>query len=538
MNLFKTETGELEKKYKILRGVPGTVLKLKLKRATWPMVLVCVTIVSVLLINCVRRNVNPLYVESEKMPLSEFKDKGRKYVLDDAPDSALITYSVIQNKYRPDMSVEDKRIVATAYNNSGYIYTMFFADYVQAYAMLLHALEIAEEIGYDKCKANTYLNIGNIYANYEDEEAAVDCYRKSLAAAAAAKEYETMYIVLCNLLTRALPLDLIHEKGVSGILPEVSVLDTADTGKFPLRNTCVELVRAYHSEADGRYDEAQDLMEKASASVDAELTPERFGINILSQKAYLQAFHKDYDKAIATLRRVAAMSRDKDVSDLEGICYINMAEYFRKAGMKDSADYYKLKGYDLTDSIMNKHKLATIKDMKLSSRMRAANMEIHDLISDKRMQFYIILILSGAGAIILSLLIWILMKHRRLRQSHEALYMQIQRNIDSPAPADAARLPKEDDGNVAEAKYIGSSLGDADKQTIYAAIEQVMENTELICAEDFSLDRLAAMLDVKSKHISQVLTEEGTSFNAMRNDYRVREACRRMADRQHYGNYT
>lgn len=436
-------------------------------------------------------------------------------------------------------------MIATAFNNAGYVYFYYLNDYVQAYAMLLRALEVADEVGYDGCKSEAWLNIGNIYANYDDEPTTVDCYRKAITASLKAKKYRTLYIVLCNLLTRSMCVESHPGKTLEQVLPEIRVLDSVKTGDMPLRRTCLSLTEAYRLEDKGDYNGALARLDKAADAVDAEYTPERFRINIMSQKAYLQSKHGNQPGAIATLRSALDECRRTGTIDLKGIAYLNMADYFRQMGLKDSADYYRLRGYETNDSLMNMRKLGTIKDMERSSQMRAANMEIHDLISDKRMQLYIILIVSGAGVLILGLLIWVLVKHRRLKQSHEALYHQIQRNIEPVLPGGGETLPPDTDdespqseADTPEVKYAGSSLVDADKQTIMAAIEKVMEDTELICKEDFSLDRLASILDVKTKHISQVLTEAGTSFNALRNDYRIREACRRLADRQNYGNYT
>lgn len=507
----------------------------------WLVFFACLLVASALLYSCVRRNVNPLYEESEKMPLADLKQKGYDYIKSEAPDSALICYAVIQNKYSPKMSVEDKRIVATAFNNAGYIYFYYLNDYVQAYAMLLRALEVAEESGYDGCRSEAWLNIGNIYANYDDEPTSVECYRNGLEASLKAKKYRTTYVILCNLLTRSLCVENHPGKTLEQVLPEIQVLDTVKTGDMPLRRTCRLLTDAYRLEDKGDYIAAIGKLDRAAEAVDAEFTPERFRINIMSQKAYLLSKHGRNADAIATLRTAVDSCRNSGTIDMEGISYMNMSEYFNNMGMKDSADYYKLKGYQVNDSLINMRKLATIKDMERSSQMRVANMEIHDLISDKRLQLYVILIVSGAGVLILALLIWVLVKHRKLKESHEALYQQIQRNIEPPLLAGGEPLPPDEDAQPeadAPEKYAGSSLADADKQTIFAAIEKVMENTELICAEDFSVDRLAAILDVKTKHISQVLTEADTSFNALRNEYRIREACRRLADRRNYGNYT
>ena len=66
-----------------------------------------------------------------------------------------------------------------------------------------------------------------------------------------------------------------------------------------------------------------------------------------------------------------------------------------------------------------------------------------------------------------------------------------------------------------------------------------MDNSMEFLNPEFSLEKLAGYVDSKYKTVSQVINEKyGGNFNTFVNKYRINEACRRIADREHYGNYT
>jgi AraC-like DNA-binding protein len=68
----------------------------------------------------------------------------------------------------------------------------------------------------------------------------------------------------------------------------------------------------------------------------------------------------------------------------------------------------------------------------------------------------------------------------------------------------------------------------------------VLESSPEVFSDTFSLDRLSELVEAKhSNYVSQVINEHfGCNFNAMVNDRRIKEACRRMSDVEHYGNQT
>lgn len=88
-------------------------------------------------------------------------------------------------------------------------------------------------------------------------------------------------------------------------------------------------------------------------------------------------------------------------------------------------------------------------------------------------------------------------------------------------------------------KYEHSTLEEENKQKLLNRILDVMYNNDEIYSHEFSLQRLSELVDAPYKHVSQVINEiYKINFNNLLNEFRVREACRRLAEDEQYTNYT
>lgn len=165
-----------------------------------------------------------------------------------------------------------------------------------------------------------------------------------------------------------------------------------------------------------------------------------------------------------------------------------------------------------------------------------------------------ILIISGCIILLLifvamGILIW---KNRQLSKAYQQLYA---RNMDVLAAADEEKRLKAhyegelaaikemiQDGGASESvkqKYQNSTLAEDDKTMLQNRIMNLFENTDEIFAEDFNMNKLATLVGSNYKNVSQVINElMGKNFNALLNEYRIQEACRRFNDIANYGNYT
>lgn len=150
-------------------------------------------------------------------------------------------------------------------------------------------------------------------------------------------------------------------------------------------------------------------------------------------------------------------------------------------------------------------------------------------------------------ALLLALFI-LIFKNRQLRRAYASIY---QKNLDVIAAADQEqRIRAHYQGQIAAykemlqngiggKKYQNSTLDDDDKMVITERIFKLFEDSEEYLATDFNMNKLADLVGSNYKNVSQVVNENfKKNFNTLLNEYRIKEACRRLGDLTHYGNYT
>ncbi len=77
------------------------------------------------------------------------------------------------------------------------------------------------------------------------------------------------------------------------------------------------------------------------------------------------------------------------------------------------------------------------------------------------------------------------------------------------------------------------------QKTLLEKINLVMENVALISREDFNLAMLAKAVNSNTKYVSKVINDMcGKTFKTYLNEYRIREACLRLVDKENFGHLT
>jgi len=137
-------------------------------------------------------------------------------------------------------------------------------------------------------------------------------------------------------------------------------------------------------------------------------------------------------------------------------------------------------------------------------------------------------------------------KNRQLRKAYHSIY---QANLDVIAAADKERRMRANyEGQIlafkemmqaTNKKYQNSTLDEDEKIVLSNRILKLFEDTEEIFATDFNLNKLSELVGSNYKNVSQIINEQfGKNFNQLLNEYRIKEACRRLNDIVRYGQYT
>lgn len=128
--------------------------------------------------------------------------------------------------------------------------------------------------------------------------------------------------------------------------------------------------------------------------------------------------------------------------------------------------------------------------------------------------------------------------NKNLRLQYEQKISTLLNELSQYKDQEAGSTGKQID-NQTDSKYLTSKLNDKQKQALAENIRYIMENTDAFCKDDFTLEKLASMVNSNYKYVSQVINETyQKNFSNFINEYRIQEARIRLMDTTHYGNYT
>lgn len=255
-----------------------------------------------------------------------------------------------------------------------------------------------------------------------------------------------------------------------------------------------------------------------------------------------------------------------------------LSALYQRLGRNAEATKCKNEYYALMDSLYvhNSRKVDNVSNQQFLYEMDKAGKEISRLWDEKRRSGRVITfqrwVIIGIFAAIVAaaLLIWYIVRQkRRLSESYRSLYslnksladkhreaMDLQRGLEdeieslkekldvlpeasgqagdeSPAMSQAPQAEEKE-------KYRSSGLGAEQIRLLARRIMDFMENnTAVYCNPDFSLGVLAEHVNSNNRYVSQVINHTfKKGFNGYVNEYRVREACERLAGKEIYGTYS
>lgn len=485
-------------------------------RITRHYITIGITLATLLLImvtyQCIR-NSSIRWDSAEK--LDSIKRQGNDYLLSGKPDSAVACYTYITSQYDEKMSNEQKDVCSRAFNNKGYIFFYNYQDYDQAFYFFLVANHLDEEIHNDR--SATFLNMGNVYDNYNSHDNTIKYYRLAVTEAQKYHNWNIFLVSLVNLMVkkaeRGLP---IHEELTT--FRSQTVPDS-----IPLRQYASYLTSGVDLYQQKHYTEAIRYLEQAAHHVDTRETPERFACAALTITASCYIEMGQYDKALSICQEAVNLSKQSKADDTRSSVYETIADIYYKKGDTVHAESAMLHAYQLIDSINTKQKFNKANALQSMYNMKRRD-EQAQIDHERRRVLDIVYGVTGVAAFIIILLLLVnYRKSQRQLQMQKELYKQ---------------ALKESHISNRPARTTGESKADGEQATIYNKVIEFMETSEEIYEAHFTAERFAELLGYRTRQISSAISEmTGKNFNTILGEYRVREACRRISDPQ-YDQYT
>ncbi len=458
-------------------------------------------------------------------------------------DTAMIYLSEVVNRYYTEGKSEERTdLFLRAMNNMGYVYLYSFYDYQKAFMCFSRALKVAKAAGDKASMAYLYLNLGNMYGTVAivhdmySARQALDYYRQAMAYSVEAKEWECMQTALGNMA------DMTFTAKRAEYLGET--LRKYEGIRIPKGTPMVEynrlLIDGNQALARKNYAKAIACYKKMAACIDTDVSPERYMASAYSHLAEAYSLAGDHGKALAALAKTHEVIERHNLENMRVEYYRIMYELYKNSGERGRAQQFQLEYYKAKDALESVGKLRNVKELQFFAQLQDANEEIMVMAKRRQLLYVIVGLVCLLTLMAVVGMVVILRKNKKLRDSHKVMYNRIQEHLrnDQIMQRTISNYERQME-EMAQAmekpsRPRGSDMDDEEKDHIYNKVCVAMADTSSICQPDFSIRKLADIIGYPYPKVSKSINElYGNNFNALLNDYRIKEACRRLKDEKY-----
>jgi len=402
--------------------------------------------------------------------------------------------------------------------------------YSEALEYYTQALELAKDGDETHIYTACLGNISNIYAVMGDPQRSLHYQKQGYEAAVAAGDTAMMELYTINIVGQYCMLDDVEKAKV--FFKKQMQLSSGD----PVHDRYYALYnQGMIAQTEGHIDQATYYYKAALNHAQEHQMDAKYVITQVQTLGRIALMQGQYDDAIQQFMQAEQLANQADNLEMVSKAYKGLARAYDLKGDSTRAAKYRSMSVTIGDSIYNRNRFSTASG-KLFEYENAENQrQINRLVSRNHTQLLIILAFALLAA---ALTLFYLALRRKNRSLLEAQRMLVTKNQELMASEQLlqARIDKAQRGQD-ERNDIGLSQEAIDQ--LLSKVSAVMERLDVISSPDFSLSQLAQMVDSNTKYVSWVINDAyGKNFKAYLNEYRIREACRRLADDEHYGNMT
>ena len=418
-----------------------------------------------------------------------------------------------------------------------------YEQYSEALSLYTKALEEAEEKDDKALQTSCLGNIGNVYGFMDNTERAIYYYKKGLDISA--EENNTIQQLKFSLnLTACYCIlgDLHNARKYYKI--QMSLPYKAD----PLMRYYAYCNASGIAKLEGNYDVAVYNQQKVLQLVKDSNLGNAFEAAIHSDLGKIYYAAGQYQKAIDEHRLAYDIFGRIKYRNQEALVCRDLYVVYHKLGNLKLATFYKNRYLTLNDSIFD-HQRMNAASARLFDYEKQQNDATINRLSNRNIY------LGCTAGMFLMLTLSVAYLYARLRQRNRRL-LETQRIL---VEKNEELLRNDTENHELRRQYIEiidkqrmatsaepetgndkeMSLSDEQTNRLLEQINQVLADVSVISREDFSLSMLAQMVGSNTKYVSTVINDTyHKNFKTYLNEFRIKEACRRLSDTDHYGNIT
>ena len=483
----------------------------------------------------------------EKLPTATVLHMGFKFAEErEMPDSAVLCYTILANRLN-NRKLQGKELEQCigAVCNLGTVYLNSYNDLSRAFSYLLQAEELAIKHNEKKLLAHVYTNQANLYQfeselnpskPHEDQILAI--YKKAFYIGIGQEEWGPIvpsFITMVEMAFVKQQLDSVANE--IRVFSRLNIPDTVYGAQFA-QKLCEGIQLWQNHLNDKALLALKELGNSENWTDNSGFANSALVIkHIILYVAYHQLGQEEL--ALEHIKESEKLAREYQLKEGLMVAYQNYSQYYTDLGDKVHADFYRLKRYELQDSISKASHVNDINTVRFLREIDKMNEEQRALTVKQQHDRQLLWIVSAAALVAIVMLVLLYQSRRRIQEGYRRIYQQ---NVELLA-ADEARRQAEAElpAKVAAEtpKYSHNQMDNDVMDELWQQIVNIMQTSEEIYRDTFDVEQLCEMLGAKRAYVSQTInTKTGDSFTALLNEYRIREACRRMNDTSNYGKYT
>lgn len=503
-----------------------------------------------------------LHERMTKRPSEEVFATANEYLKKQHEDTAIVLFSIIFARYKNNNDEKEKQLCA---KSCMIIADIYFeqGNYAASLDYLIRGTDITATCTDKSLMPHFYLRLGNVYNVFQDYEKGINCYLKGYSLCKDSEDKDCQYS-LANNLTGAYNYikDTENAKKYYALSKKLTPAD--DHMKIYLNMLNEGLIQTN----DGQFHKAAaTLQQSAHYAVEHNLDP-RSECSSYEELYRLYKTRGMTDSTLYFLNKCNELANRYNFTDIIVENLKSYSEIYEKTGNRQKALDFKSQYLDMSDSIFNNREFNRIKNQQYIYETGQYEKEISllNLQQEKdnmriRLQRQALAI-AVTGIVLLGvLLLVVLIQKRKLAAAYKNIFNVNTEIVESEKhskmlmaqyeerlkaaeshtepESEEQQATEQADNDDNEKTYANSAASKEKKQELLEAINRIMTTTEEYCQPDFSLEKLASLVNSNNTYVSQVINENyKKNFSTFLNEYRIKEARARLADFDKYGNYT
>lgn len=397
-------------------------------------------------------------------------------------------------------------------------------DYQNAMVTYIKVLDLADKADSDSLYVTALGKLGTIYAFHDDYEKAITYYKRALEAARERQFKSMPGNIVVNLVMMYKAIGNKEEEAKYTELLRISPMSNPKDSAFyalyiPFLN---HLEQGKDDSVKIVFHKMLDFLSRNAYGRDQEAL-------LYNHLGMRQMEKRDYDSAMYCYKTAIRLLDTLPNASFRQAVYTNMCELFSRLDIPDSLTFYRGKLVENSDSSFNMRNFSMIKERLDAYEDGLVERDMRNL----RLRATIAWVLGISVVIIL----FIIIVYSKKVNSARKFVVERNETLLSENNDLRARLDK--------LKAVGAeatrslALKEEVQERLASEILSIMNDHTSVFNPDYNITMLALQLNTNVRYVTEVIKSLGASnFRNLINEYRIREACVRLSDKETYGKWT